>query len=211
MPIARISAVGEASIAFVAEAEVAGHLQLGEADIHAIEEGEHVAHPHRRVRAIDLDRDLALKQLKAGLTLVRATGGASQPSGCTVIRGAATAVAMSEPGSGSDVASLRCKAEKVDGGYRLSGTKKWISNAPEADRYLVFATVDPDRGPALAQDADTVELHPENRPGFRVKGSPDITAPIEATIKLPNFSYTVFADITGITRKMISAKLKGNQ
>ena len=56
-----------------------------------------------------------------------------------VVAGGATAVAMSEPGSGSDVASLRCKAEKVDGGYRLNGQKMWISNAHYSDHILLVA------------------------------------------------------------------------
>jgi butyryl-CoA dehydrogenase len=65
------------------------------------------------------------------------------------------AFALTEPHAGSDAAAIRTRAQPVgsiDGGaptaYRLSGTKIWISNAPEADRYLVFATVDPARGPA---------------------------------------------------------------
>jgi acyl-CoA dehydrogenase len=65
------------------------------------------------------------------------------------------AFALTEPHAGSDAAAIRTRAEPVGsataGGptaYRLSGTKIWISNAPEADRYLVFATVDPARGPA---------------------------------------------------------------
>jgi acyl-CoA dehydrogenase len=65
------------------------------------------------------------------------------------------AFALTEPHAGSDAAAIRTRAQPVgsiDRGaptaYRLSGTKIWISNAPEADRYLVFATVDPARGPA---------------------------------------------------------------
>ena len=54
-----------------------------------------------------------------------------------VAAGAATAIAMSEPGSGSDVGSLRCKAEKVDGGYHLNGQKTWISNAHFSDHILL--------------------------------------------------------------------------
>jgi butyryl-CoA dehydrogenase len=56
------------------------------------------------------------------------------------------AFCLTEPSGGSDAAALRTRAEKVDGGYRLTGTKIWISNAPEAERYLVFATVDPEKG-----------------------------------------------------------------
>jgi acyl-CoA dehydrogenase len=56
------------------------------------------------------------------------------------------AFCLTEPSGGSDAAALRTRADKVDGGYRLDGTKIWISNAPEAERYLVFATVDPSKG-----------------------------------------------------------------
>ena len=47
--------------------------------------------------------------------------------------------ALTEPNAGTDAAALSLTAEKVDGGYRLSGTKKWISNAPDADVYSIFA------------------------------------------------------------------------
>ena len=53
---------------------------------------------------------------------------------------------MSEPDSGSDAYSLRTRAEKVDGGYVLNGTKTFVTNAPVADMSVVFATVDPNRG-----------------------------------------------------------------
>jgi len=52
------------------------------------------------------------------------------------------AFALTEPRAGSDASQIRLRAERVEGGYRLTGTKIWISNAPEADRYLVFALVD---------------------------------------------------------------------
>jgi len=50
--------------------------------------------------------------------------------------------AITEPNSGSDVASMATRANAVEGGYRLSGTKTWISNAPVADVALVYATTD---------------------------------------------------------------------
>lgn len=53
---------------------------------------------------------------------------------------------MSEPDSGSDAFSMRARAEKVEGGYRLNGTKTFVTNAPVADLFVVFATVDPSRG-----------------------------------------------------------------
>ncbi|WP_305094014.1 acyl-CoA dehydrogenase family protein [Prescottella sp. R16] len=53
-----------------------------------------------------------------------------------------TALATTEPGSGSDAASIVTYAEKVEGGYRLNGQKAWISNAGAADQYVVFAKTD---------------------------------------------------------------------
>ncbi len=58
------------------------------------------------------------------------------------------AFALTEPHAGSDASAIRTRAVRVgETAYKLTGTKIWISNAPEADRYLVFATVDPDAGP----------------------------------------------------------------
>ena len=56
-------------------------------------------------------------------------------------------LAMSEAGSGSDVVSMRLKAEKRDDKYILNGTKFWITNAPEADVLVVYAKTDPNAGP----------------------------------------------------------------
>jgi butyryl-CoA dehydrogenase len=62
------------------------------------------------------------------------------------------AFGLTEPHAGSDAAAIRTRAERVGPadapeGYRLTGTKIWITNAPEADRYLVFASIDPALGP----------------------------------------------------------------
>ena len=72
------------------------------------------------------------------------------------------AFALTEPSAGSDAAALRTRAARLDAdgaelgldasleqvaAYRLDGTKIWISNAPYAEHYLVFATLDPARGP----------------------------------------------------------------
>ncbi len=72
------------------------------------------------------------------------------------------AFALSEPGSGSDVASLSLAAERADGGYRLSGEKTWISNAPDADVYSVFARTDPEAGARGL----TAFLIPRDTPGL---------------------------------------------
>ena len=46
---------------------------------------------------------------------------------------------LTEPDAGSDPGGMRTKAEKIDGGYRLSGSKMWITNAPIADLFVVWA------------------------------------------------------------------------
>jgi acyl-CoA dehydrogenase len=78
------------------------------------------------------------------------------------------AFALTEPHAGSDAAAIRTRAERVGPAdaptaYRLTGTKIWISNAPEAERYLVFATLDADAGPS----AITAFLVEKGTPGFR--------------------------------------------
>ena len=57
------------------------------------------------------------------------------------------ALAMSEPGAGSDVVSMRTRAEKRGDRYVLNGTKFWITNGPVADTLVVYAKTDPDAGP----------------------------------------------------------------
>ena len=49
---------------------------------------------------------------------------------------------LTEPDAGSDPGSMRTRAEKIDGGYRLTGTKMWISNSPIADVFVVWAKSD---------------------------------------------------------------------
>jgi len=56
------------------------------------------------------------------------------------------ALAMSEPGAGSDVISMRLKAERRNDGYMLNGNKMWITNGPDADVLLVYAKTTPDAG-----------------------------------------------------------------
>ncbi|HVV78474.1 MAG TPA: isovaleryl-CoA dehydrogenase [Pseudolabrys sp.] len=56
------------------------------------------------------------------------------------------ALAMSEPGSGSDVVSMRTRADKKGDRYVLNGSKMWITNGPEADTLVVYAKTDPNAG-----------------------------------------------------------------
>ena len=57
------------------------------------------------------------------------------------------ALAMSEAGAGSDVVSMKLRAEKRNDRYVLNGTKYWITNGPDADTLVVYAKTDPDAGP----------------------------------------------------------------
>ncbi|MGV6804407.1 MAG: acyl-CoA dehydrogenase [Ruegeria sp.] len=65
---------------------------------------------------------------------------------------------LTEPDAGSDPAGMKTRAEKTDGGYRLTGTKMWISNAPIADVFVVWAKSDAHdgkiRGFVLEKGAD---------------------------------------------------------
>jgi acyl-CoA dehydrogenase len=77
------------------------------------------------------------------------------------------AFALTEPGAGSDASAIRLRATRVGppgepSAYRLNGTKIWITNAPEADHYLVFATVDPDAG----RKGITAFIVEKGMPGF---------------------------------------------
>ncbi len=56
------------------------------------------------------------------------------------------ALAMSEPGAGSDVVSMRLRAERKGDTYLLNGSKMWITNGPNADVYVIYAKTAPDAG-----------------------------------------------------------------
>src|SRR5271169_2013653 len=57
------------------------------------------------------------------------------------------ALAMSEPGAGSDVVSMQLRAEKRGNEYVLNGRKMWITNGPDADVFVVYAKTEPSAGP----------------------------------------------------------------
>jgi len=74
---------------------------------------------------------------------------------------------FSEPSSGSDLASLRTRAEKVDGGYLVNGSKVWTSYAGLADHCFLLA-----RTSAQGKGAIVILLVPMSNPGIRVKQIP---------------------------------------
>ena len=74
------------------------------------------------------------------------------------------ALAMSEPGAGSDVVSMKLKAEDKGGYYLLNGSKMWITNGPDADTLVVYAKTEPELG-ARGVTAFLIE---KGMPGFSV-------------------------------------------
>lgn len=74
------------------------------------------------------------------------------------------ALAMSEPGAGSDVVSMKLRAEKRGSRYILNGTKFWITNGPVADVVVVYAKTDVDAGP----HGITAFVVEKGTPGFSV-------------------------------------------
>ncbi len=76
-----------------------------------------------------------------------------------------TAIGVTEPGGGSDVAALRTKAERSGNGWRLSGGKTFITNGVHADLYFIAARTDPD---AKASRGISIFIVEKGTPGFRV-------------------------------------------
>ena len=73
-------------------------------------------------------------------------------------------LAMSETGAGSDVVSMRLRADRVEGGFRLNGTKFWITNATYAQILVVYAKTDPEAG----SKGITAFLVEKDYPGFSI-------------------------------------------
>ena len=74
------------------------------------------------------------------------------------------ALAMSEPGAGSDVVSMKLRAEKKGDRYILNGSKMWITNGPDAQTLVVYAKTDPEAG----KRGMTAFIIEKNFPGFSV-------------------------------------------
>jgi isovaleryl-CoA dehydrogenase len=74
------------------------------------------------------------------------------------------ALAMSEPGAGSDVVSMKLRADKKGDKYILNGSKMWITNGPSADTMIIYAKTDMDAGPK----GMTAFLVEKDFPGFSV-------------------------------------------
>ncbi|MFT4049705.1 MAG: acyl-CoA dehydrogenase family protein [Solirubrobacterales bacterium] len=93
-----------------------------------------------------------------------------------IAAGNAEAIVMSEPESGSDVGSLKCRAEKVDGGYVINGQKTWCSNAQVATNILTVLRTD-DSG--SKHEGITMLVVPNNSEGMDVRPIPTLAGPHE--------------------------------
>jgi alkylation response protein AidB-like acyl-CoA dehydrogenase len=130
--------------------------------------------------------------------------------------------AMSEPGSGSDAFSLLTKAELDGEGFRITGTKTFISNGPIADLVIVFAVTDPAKGYYGGVSAFLVE---NGTPGFRagrqfekmgLRTSPlgelvfeDLYLPREAVLSGVGAGATIFTDAMNWERTCLFASHVG--
>jgi alkylation response protein AidB-like acyl-CoA dehydrogenase len=101
-----------------------------------------------------VDQTILFEELHAGLAPVKAIGATTTVAGCyrrfgtheqkkdvlsAIAGGSVMSISISEPGAGSDVASVACTATSVDGGYLINGQKTWCSFAHLADRILLVA------------------------------------------------------------------------
>jgi len=129
-------------------------------------------------------------------------------------------VALTEPGSGSDAAALRTKAERVAGGWRLTGEKTSITQAGHADWAVVFALTDPTAG-ARGVTGFIVDLHDESvtrqrfaDPGFRSLGRGSLMldgtfVPDERVIGEPGRGFATVMHEFDLTRTLIALMVVG--
>jgi alkylation response protein AidB-like acyl-CoA dehydrogenase len=127
------------------------------------------------------------------------------------------AFAMSEPESGSDAFALTTTAEPTSDGYRLNGTKAWVTLGPVADVILVYATIDPALGrwgvTAFLVDADTPGLEVlKNRPKMGLRTTPfadvvfaDCEIPSEARLGAEGAGASIFSTAMETERAFLLA------
>lgn len=110
---------------------------------------------------------LCINALAAEPILIAGNEGQQREFLGRLTQGAMASFALTEPAAGSDVASIRSRADSAPGGYRLTGSKIWISNANMADFFVVFAKTDMEAG----HKGLTAFIVPASSPGVSV-GTP---------------------------------------
>jgi len=110
------------------------------------------------------------------------------------------ALAMSEPGAGSDVVSMRLRADRRGDAYILNGNKMWITNGPDADTLVVYAKTDPQAGPK----GITAFLVERGMPGFSTAQKLD-----KLGMRGSNTCELVFADCVVPADNVLGAEGRG--
>ena len=110
------------------------------------------------------------------------------------------ALAMSEAGAGSDVVSMKLRAEKRNDRYVLNGTKYWITNGPDADTLVVYAKTDPEAG----SKGITAFLVERAMPGFSTSPHFD-----KLGMRGSNTAELIFEDVRGAVRERARRRRAG--
>ena len=128
------------------------------------------------------------------------------------------ALALTEPDAGSDVMALGTRAVRDGGRYRLTGAKRFVTNAPLADLFLVLATLDPDRGPVgltaflVQRDALGMTIGPKLATmGLRTAALADVTLEgvLAERLGAEGAGAIVFAEAMRFERSLILAPTVG--
>ena len=165
--------------------------------------------------------DFAFAMQGLGMGAVSLFGTASQREWLTRTRAgqAISGFALTEPGSGSDVAATATVAERVQGGWRLSGEKTYISNGGIADVYVIFART----GEAPGAKGLSAFLLPADAPGLEVVSRIEVMAPHplahlrldgvelpeEALIGHPGEGFKIAMSVLDVFRSTVGAAALG--
>jgi acyl-CoA dehydrogenase len=165
--------------------------------------------------------DFAFAMQGLGMGAVSLFGTAAQREWLAQTRAgrAISGFALTEPGSGSDVAATATVAERVPGGWQLNGDKTWISNGGIADLYVIFART----GEAPGARGLSAFLMPAATPGLEVVSRisvmaphplahlrlTDVVLPDEALIGAPGEGFKIAMSVLDVFRATVGAAALG--
>ncbi len=136
-----------------------------------------------------------------------------------VVEGRVEAISMSEPGAGSDVAALVCRADQRDGGYVINGQKTWCTEAHNADHILLIARTSRD---GTKHQGLTQFMVPADAPGLTIRdietmGGREVSdlfftdcfVPAEAVVGTPGQAWSQLMTGLNLERMIIAAMMLG--
>lgn len=136
-----------------------------------------------------------------------------------IVRGRVEAIAMSEPDSGSDVGSLKCRAERRNGGYVINGHKTWITGAHQADHILLVCRTDSNGSKheglsmiSVPTDATGVEIRGIETMGGREVNDvyfTDCVVPVENLLGVQDQAWMQLMAGLNVERLIIAAMILG--